>query len=390
MSPVYDPGGSGDGSSTIVVPTIAAAQARATKAGLTFFVESENDFYGSQSCVVTAGVVGSITSVAIVDSDFHDRVFNVPANDLIDYIGPRSTDPSDPVAGTSKVFWDITDGNTLGSGGGLDQSRLKTRANGAVHGRLRVTASLLWRNEDEVTFIGSTFNSTIQLGIGSADIDTEAEVQSYLDANDDIAAKVADSTKLVLYATATNLYKVTAFVKSTPEVTGICLATLGSGGGVIVSSPSTGGNAKKTILAAFDADAIADATATRVLADPPAGEEWVHLDISAFLHFNTAQGWSHGIYIKDGAEVVSQVRSHGSLGNRWTWSSFQNILDPNMPQDTYSVGIILNTATFDNGFSIEYNPTTKTISLLMYGVIPDATTVSVSQLVIWGVSAPTP
>ena len=196
------------GAGVKVVATKAEADDLVSKVGQIFFAESVNRYYGSESYVIEEDP--TFTAAALVDADFEEST----GTDTLVYLGALSADPATPASGTVNVFWDITSGNTLGSSltQGDAVSRLKILDSSGTYSWHRVSDGIL--DLDDITFIGSDVSNIN--AVGDADIDTNDEVQQYLIDNPNVASRVGASGKIVVFATADNIFKVTAFDPGVP------------------------------------------------------------------------------------------------------------------------------------------------------------------------------
>ena len=207
------PAGGGGGGGFVPVATLDAGNAKATKAGLAFFVEADGKYYGTEeydTVEAADAVLGTMTSRALLDSDFVASETFSGSVLTINYVGPVSVLPAVPAAGNITFFWDITAGNTLGTGGMA--SRLKSLSAAGTNGRINLTA--LWFDASaNPVFIGDPAQNA-SLNYGTAGLDTVDEVRAFLDANEDVV-ELIDGTRPVFYATATNIFFITAYVAGT-------------------------------------------------------------------------------------------------------------------------------------------------------------------------------
>ena len=156
-------------------------------------------------------------------------------------------------------------------------------------------------------------------------------------------------------------------------------------GGSSAEAPVSGvGGARKILVNRTD-DPMDGAAETLDLPDPPAGQEWIYLDVQVYFRFGVGvparTGHSSGLWIKDGDAVGSVARSFGG-SSVWEWNyGHQDSLVPGYA--TWAVGVINNPPGAEL-YTLEYDPGNNRLSF--FEAVSGAFEPTVVYLLVWGVS----
>ena len=225
------------------------------KPGDIFILTADSGGYKSGDFIyVNVGTVaaspGTITKVAVADSDFRDH--GTPSSQTLDYVGAVTTQPATPTAPIQTWFWDISVGKTIGSASDAGAALKFISSNGLVS---RALLQRVWFDLSQLLWIGDPAQLSTQINVGTAigdaTLDTEAEVIAFLDANetakDNVETALAGADTIVLFEIAgDDFYKITAYTPGTVAGTENQYALLGGGTAAFGGTAVLGAQTAKT------------------------------------------------------------------------------------------------------------------------------------------------